>query len=83
MQRRIDQQRLGRVWLERIVWNAVAAAALAVMIGVLLFWLRWLDQLDPQALRARAELEEGAALGFEGPAGIDPPQLARVNDPSG
>jgi hypothetical protein len=53
------------------------------MIGVLLFWLRWLDQLDPQAVRARAELEEGAALGFEGPAEIGPPQLARVNDPSG
>ena len=57
MQRSIDQRRLGRVWLERIVWNTAAAAALAVMIVVLLCSLQWLDQVDPQAARVRAAVE--------------------------
>jgi hypothetical protein len=83
MQRPIDQRRLGRVWLERIVWNVAAAAALAVMIVVLLCSLQWLDQVDPQALRAQAEPEEGAALGSERLPEIRPPPLALGNGPRG
>lgn len=33
-------------WLERLAWNAAAAAALAVMLLVLLASLEWLDQLS-------------------------------------
>ena len=57
MQRRIDDSRLQRVWVERIVWNVAAAAALATMIAILLCSLQWLDEIDPEAGRDRARLE--------------------------
>ena len=83
MQRKNHQRRLGRVWLEHIVWNAAAAAVLALMLVVLLSALQWLDQVDPQALRPRAELEDRTALDLGAPQAIRPSQLARVNSPSG
>ena len=45
MQRRIEAEDRAALWLERIVWNAAAAAALAVMVLVLLGSLQWLDEV--------------------------------------
>ena len=52
MQRRIEASDRAALWLERIVWNAAAAAALAVMVLVLLGSLRWLDEVAPAAALA-------------------------------
>ncbi|MGB0618877.1 MAG: hypothetical protein ACPGVZ_05340 [Myxococcota bacterium] len=52
MQQSIEANDRAALWIERIVWNAAAAAALAVMILVLLGSLRWLDQLAPRSGRA-------------------------------
>ncbi|GEM_PF-3483293 len=49
MQRRIEAHSRTTLWIERIVWNAAATAALAVMILVLLGSLRWLDEVAPRA----------------------------------
>lgn len=49
MQRKIGANSRTGLWIERIVWNAAAAAVLAVMILVLLGSLRWLDQVAPPA----------------------------------
>lgn len=43
MQRRIEAHEDQGLWLERLVWNAAAGAALAVMILVLLGSLSLMD----------------------------------------
>ncbi len=61
------------LWIERIVWNLAAAAALTMMIALLLCTLRWLDRIDPErqyslnALEQNAENRdaESVALGIE------------------
>ena len=70
MERRIEGRRVARVWLERIVWNSAAAAALALMIMVLLYSLEWLDRIDPQAAAAPA-------------VGVDAAEVADVRRPDG
>ncbi|HEB88470.1 MAG TPA: hypothetical protein ENI85_02775 [Deltaproteobacteria bacterium] len=41
----------GELLVERIVWNAAAGAALAVMVLLLLWSLQWLDRISPGAVR--------------------------------
>jgi len=57
MQRKIDASRLQRVWVDRIVWNVVAAAVLAMMIAILLGSLQWLDDIDLEVRRDREGVE--------------------------
>ena len=78
MQRRIEADHRAALWFERIVWNAAAAAALAVMILVLLGSLQWLDEVaastataEAPAVSAAAEADdvEPAAVGVNRPSG--------------
>jgi hypothetical protein len=48
MQRRIEAKTRGELFVERVIWNAAAGAALAVMVLLLLCALQWLDQLAPR-----------------------------------
>jgi len=48
MQRRIEAKTRGELFVERVVWNAAAGAALAVMVLLLLCSLQWLDQFSPR-----------------------------------
>lgn len=82
MQRRIDNTRRGSVWIERIVWNMAAAAALAVMIVVLLYSLEWLDEIDTQARDDRATLEPSAGLEEDREIEVQPTRVARLARPS-
>jgi hypothetical protein len=68
MQRRIETKTRGELFFERVVWNAAAGAALAVMVLLLLCSLQWLDQLAPH--------------GASGVAQPKPVQLARPLDNS-
>lgn len=67
MQRRIETRTRGELFvervIERIVWNAAAGAALAVMVLILLGSLQWLDRVAP--------------LGATGVAPVAPAQVAR------
>ena len=83
MQNRIENKRLGNVWVERILWNMVAATALATMIAVLLCSLQWLDEIDPSASRKGAEIEPPARLELSSEVEDRPTRVADVNGPSG
>jgi hypothetical protein len=83
MQRRNETQRLGRIWVERIAWNAAAAAALLVMVVLLLLSLQWLDQIDPEAQRERAATRNGSAFGLDRSTEARSTRLVRVDRPSG
>jgi len=48
MQRKIETSTRGELFIERVVWNAAAGAALAVMVLLLLCSLQWLDQFAPR-----------------------------------
>ena len=76
MQRRIEASDRAALWLERIVWNAAAAAALAVMVLVLLGSLRWLDEVVPAAALAKTPAVSAAAAD-------DEPDAAGSSRPSG
>lgn len=74
MQRRIEASDRAALWLERIVWNAAAAAALAVMVLVLLGSLRWLDEVVPTAALAETPAVSASAADDEpDPAGSSRP----------
>ena len=77
-QRRIEADTRAALWIERIVWNAAAAAALAIMILVLLGSLRWLDQLAPGAAVADTPAVSAAAEADDAE-----PATVGVNRPSG
>lgn len=62
MERRSESHESEGLWLERLVWNAAAGAALAVMILVLLGSLRLLDAVEAQHDRV-----EAAAVSAAGP----------------
>lgn len=57
-------------WLERLAWNAAAAAALAVMLLVLLASLEWLDQLSAHAPASGPSPSSRAAVA---PEACEPP----------
>ena len=70
MQRRIEARSRTTLWIERLVWNAAATTALAVMILVLLGSLRWLDEVAPRvpavdtpAVSAAEPAEIGVGVG--------------------
>ena len=73
MQRRIDGNRLRRLWVERIVWNVAAVAMLTAMVAILLLSLRWLDEIDPEARRDRAGVE------FDRELEVRPARIARAD----
>ena len=79
MQRRIEADSRAALWIERIAWNAAAAAALAVMILVLLGSLRWLDQVAP---RSGIAAEPPAVSSAAEPDDTEP-ATAAVNRPAG
>ncbi len=83
MQRKIEGQRLVKVWIERIVWNAAATAALAMMIGILLCSLRLLDQINPEAENHRAAIAPQAEAARDRPIESRSTRVARANGPSG
>jgi len=87
MQRKFESKTRGELFVERVVWNAAAGAALAVMVLVLLVSLQWLDQISPQA---SAGLSLGEPIEVARPAvshdrATDHPatEVAGVNRPSG
>ncbi len=47
---RIRVRTRGELFVERVVWNAAAGAALAVMVLLLLWSLQWLDRISPGAV---------------------------------
>ena len=72
MQRKIDGRDLRRLWVERIVWNMAAAAALAMMVALLLFSLQWLDEIDTSVGRDRD------SIGLDREPDTQPPRIARA-----
>lgn len=50
MRRKYETKTRGELFVERVAWNAAAGAALAVMVLLLLFSLRWLDQIAPRSV---------------------------------
>ena len=80
MQRRIEAHSRASLWIERIVWNAAAAAVLAVMLVVLLGTLRWLDQVSPASGAAIERPAVSAGIGDDHPHATE---AADVNRPSG
>ncbi len=48
MRRKIETKTRGELFVERVVWNAAAGAALSVMVLLLLCSLQWLDQFAPR-----------------------------------
>lgn len=70
MQRNIEAGNRTALFFERLVWNAAAAAALAVMILVLLGALRWLDEVAPYApLSGTPPVSAAGAAEAAAPAG--------------
>ncbi len=83
MQRRIKTNNRTALFIERLVWNAAAGAALAVMILVLLGSLRWLDRIAPQGggERPSASAEGTPRASLHAPD--RPAEVARVGRPAG
>ncbi|MEM9174326.1 MAG: hypothetical protein AAGC67_03765 [Myxococcota bacterium] len=79
MQRRIEVDSRAALFMERLVWNAAAAAALAVMILVLLGSLRWLDRVVPSS----AVADEAPAVSAAAEPDDAAPAAVGVNRPSG
>jgi len=72
MQRRIEARSRATLWIERLVWNAAATAALAVMILVLLGSLRWLDEVAPRVPAVDTPAVSAAAEPAEIGVGVEP-----------
>lgn len=80
MQRRIRAAQRRSIWIEWIVWNMVAGAALGLMIAVLLCSLAWLDEVVPTPA---AEIARAGGGGDPAPVRNPPARVAAVNRPSG
>ncbi|MAG30177.1 MAG: hypothetical protein CL908_04685 [Deltaproteobacteria bacterium] len=83
MQRRIDRNRRSALWLERVVWNAAAGAALAIMVLVLLGSLQWLDRVAPRSDAERGTRTRPSVAGSPADAPDTTREVAGVNRPSG
>lgn len=87
MQRKFENKTRGELFVERVVWNAAAGAALVVMVLLLLCSLQWLDQISPPATSA-GPLDgpvEVARPVITHPVTVDDQdtEVAAVNRPSG
>ncbi len=85
MARKIKPRTRGELFIERIVWNAAAGAALAVMVLLLLVSLHWLDQIAPRTTivpgsPVPAFLEEPAPIAAGPPTTLD---LSVASSPNG
>jgi hypothetical protein len=84
MQRKIETKSRAELFVEQVVWNAAAGAALAVMILLLLCSLQWLDQVAPRTAADATtatlptQLARPVAQAADGST-----ELAAVNRPSG
>ncbi|MFK7896115.1 MAG: hypothetical protein AB8G23_09785 [Myxococcota bacterium] len=65
MEQRYEANRRTGLWLERLVWNVAAGAALAVMILVLLGSIRWLDAIEPETSNGPASVGAAGVAPFE------------------
>jgi hypothetical protein len=89
MQRKFETRTRGELFVERVIWNMAAGAALAVMVLLLLFSLQWLDHIAPPADRnpgvsASGEIaEHSRASRSVGTADRPATEVAAVNRPSG
>jgi hypothetical protein len=83
MQRRVEPNRRIGLWIEHIVWNAAAGAALAVMLLLLLGSLKWLDQIAPRATSPTSAVSAEAPARTGVSAADAPTEVAQVNRPSG
>lgn len=83
MQRKIEAKTRGELFVERVVWNAAAGAALAVMVLLLLCSLRWLDQFAPQRATDIAPATPTQLARPVANAGDRSSEVAAVNRPSG
>ena len=87
MQRRIETRTRGEFLvervIERIVWNAAAGAALAVMVLLLLGSLQWLDHLAPQGAADVAPVAPTQVARPLTNTGDRETEIAAVNRPSG
>jgi len=96
MQRKFESKTRGELFVERVVWNAAAGAALAVMVLLLLFTLQWLDRISPHVAVGRSLGEPveiarpvlGNSMAIGGPTASAMPampttEVAAVNRPSG
>jgi hypothetical protein len=87
MQRRIETRTRGEFLvervIERIVWNAAAGAALAVMVLVLLCSLQWLDRVAPQRATDVAPVAPTQVARPLADTGDRETEIAAVNRPSG
>ena len=90
MQRKFGTRTRGELFIERIVWNMAAGAALAVMVLLLLGSLQWLDHLAPAATAGSAAVSAPGEI--PGPmrpkasstaSDLQPTEVAAVNRPSG
>ena len=84
MQRRIEAHSRAALLIERVVWNAAAAAVLAVMLLVLLGTLRWLDQVSPASINAAGDRPAvSAGIGDDANNTAETAEATDVNRPSG
>ncbi|HIF93505.1 MAG: hypothetical protein ABGX04_12530 [Myxococcales bacterium] len=89
MQRRFETRTRGELFIERVIWNMAAGAALAVMVLLLLFSLQWLDHLAPVTDRntgvsASGDIaEHSRASQSVGTSDRPATEVAAVNRPSG
>ena len=83
MQRKSEAKTRAELFVDHVVWNAVAGAALAVMVLLLLCSLQWLDRIAPSPVAGNAAV--GASAEFTQTNGNDrkPREVAAVNRPSG
>jgi hypothetical protein len=59
------------LWIERLVWNALAALTLTLLVGVLLFSLHWLDRIAPRDPVLMRSEEPGAATPLQSKGRLD------------
>jgi hypothetical protein len=88
MQRKFESKTRAELFVERVVWNAAAGAALAVMVLLLLVSLQWLDQISPSLAadpRVGGEPVEIARPAIVDTIETDGPttEVVAVNRPSG
>ena len=81
MQRRFETRTRGELFVERVIWNMAAGAALAVMVLLLLCSLQWLDQLAPPALGVNPSVSAPDEIART--SDLQPTRVAAVNRPSG